>query len=121
MNQNDRFQHLSNEAKQTLLDAALPANTKKRNEWAMRVFNEWMSVKKKVWAEEGGLFVLKDNQEICRGDLDFLLQDFIFSVRKENKEEYPPSSLRSLVSGIMSYFRNTYSRNWNFFKDNDFS
>ena len=58
---------------------------------------------------------------MCRGDLDFLLQDFIFSVRKENKEEYPPSSLRSLVSGIISYFRNTHSRNWDFFKDNDFS
>jgi len=118
----ERFTTVSNTDKELLLESAIPENTRKRNQWAFRILKAWNEWRKKQWAENGGpSIVLKDFDEMLASDLDYLLQDFIVSARKENKEPYPPSSLRSIISGIIAYFRNNFNRPWDFFKDREFS
>lgn len=120
--QDARFASVSNTEKELLLESAIPDNTRKRNKWAFRILTAWNDWRKKQWAENGGpCIVLKDYDEMLANDLDYLLQDFIVSARKENKEPYPPASLRSIISGIIAYFRNNFNRSWDFFKDNEFS
>ena len=67
------------------------------------------------------MYSVEDYDEMFANDLDFLLQDFLMSARKETKEEYPPASLRSIVCGILSHFRRKYGRQRDFFKDKEFS
>jgi len=122
LDQDERFTTISNTEKELLLESAIPANTRKRNQWAFKILKTWNEWRKKYWAENGGpSIVLKDFDEMFACDLDYLLQDFIISARKENKEPYPPASLRSIISGIMAYFRHQFSRTWDFFKDKEFS
>ena len=119
---NDRFISVSEIDKGLLFESAIPANTRKRNQWAFKILNSWNDWRKKEWAEKGGpCIVLKEYDEMSANDLDYVLQDFIMSARKENKEPYPPSSLRSLVSGIFGDFRHQLSKRWDFFKDKEFT
>ena len=64
--------------------------------------------------------VLKGFDEYDPYDLNVVLEEFIISLRKEDKSEYPPASLRSIVAGIFATFREKYNRNWDFFKDQAF-
>ena len=99
----------------------MPYNTRKRNQWAMKILTTWRDWQKTTWAKHGGAcIVLKDYDEMFANDLDFLLQDFLMSVRKATKEEYPPASLRSIVCGILSHFRRKYGRQWDFSKTRSF-
>ena len=67
---------------------AMPDNRRKRNKWAMKILSTWRDWEKTTWAENGGdCIVLKDFDEMLSTDLDYLLQDFIVSARKETKEE----------------------------------
>ena len=122
MNDSERFVSITNEEMHDLLETSTPENTRKRDKWAMNILSTWNTWRKKQWAENGGAcIVLRDFDEMCKEDLDFVLQEFIPSIRKEDKSEYPPSSLRSIVSGIFSHFRRVLNRHWDFFKDVEFS
>ena len=90
----ERFRSVSNEEKQSLIQKAVPMNTQKRNKWAINIFQKWHEWKKKEWAEKGGITVLNDLDLMSSADLDYMLKDFIVNIRKENKEEYPPNTLR---------------------------
>ena len=117
-----RFVPVTNTDKEVLLQTAMPHNTIKRNKWAMKIFSTWREWQKATWAVNGGdCIVLKDYDEMLPIDLDYVLQDFLVSVRKETKEEYPPASLRSIMCGIISHFKHHYNRQWDFFKDKEFS
>ena len=103
-----------------IIKNAIPDNTRKRNIWSFKIFQQWPEWKKTKWATKGRLMVLKDFDEYDVSDLNFLLEDFAMSVRKEDKSEYPPSSLRSIFAGIFSTFRDKYNKCWDFFKDPKF-
>ena len=50
----DRFVTLTNNEKESLLDTAMPYNTRKRNQWAMKILTTWRDWQKTTWAEHGG-------------------------------------------------------------------
>ena len=121
MDEGDRFVNVDENDRLKIIEDAIPANTRKRNNWSFKLFEQWIKWKKTKWATDGGfLMVLKEFEEYHASDLNFLLQDFVISVRKEDRSEYPPSSLRSIIAGILSTFRDKYYKQWNFFKDPEF-
>ena len=72
-----------------------PEATRKKVEWAIRLFREWHKWKNDTnMLNENELSVYNDIDEMSKGDLNFLLQKFVFEVRKKNKELYPPKTLR---------------------------
>jgi len=121
MNAGDRFFDVAENVRLKMIEDATPINTRKRNNWSFKLFQQWIEWKKAKWAKDGGfLMVLKEFEEYDASDLNFLLQDFVISVRKEDRSEYPPSSLRSITAGILSTFRDKYHKQWDFFKDAQF-
>ena len=116
----ERFVDITDRDRSQIMENATPGNTRKRNNWSFRIFQQWIVWKKAKWATEGGLMVLKDFEAYDASDLNFLLENFVMSARKENGTEYPPASLRSLFAGIFSTFRDRYNKHWDFFKDAEF-
>ena len=98
-----------------------PEATRKKVEWAIRLFREWHKWKNDAnMFNENELSVYNDIDEMSKGDLNYLLQKFIFEVRKKNKELYPPKTLYDIFAMINYYVQNNLKTSWSLFKDSEF-
>ena len=74
-----------------------PEATRKKSEWAVRVFRDWHKWKNdQNILSEAELSVYDGIDDMSKGDLNFLLQKFVFEVRKKSNESYPPKTLYDL-------------------------
>ena len=85
MDVNERFAYVTEYDRSRIIENAIPDNTRKRNIWSFKIFQQLLEWKKTKWATERGLMVLKGFEEYDVSDLNFLLEDFAMSVRKEDK------------------------------------
>ena len=76
----------------------VPANTKKSINWPVRVFESWVnecSVKKPEDPIPENILECHDHGVLCKH-----VRYFVLHLRKEDGTPYPPSSIRSILSGL---------------------
>lgn len=103
------------------LVASTPENTRKKVNWAVKMFRDWHTHRLNTTiTTEGELNVLKDIDEMDASDINFCLQKFVFDIRKKNGERYPAKTLYDVFSMLNYYFQNNLSRNFSLFKNVEF-
>ena len=116
-----RFVSMNNCDIERAIEKMTPEATRKKTEWAVRVFRDWHKWKNdQNILSEAELSVFDDIDEMSKGDLNFLLQKFVFEVRKKSNESYPPKTLYDLFAMINYHVQNNLKRPWSLFKDIDF-
>lgn len=102
------------------IDESIPAGTKKRNNWAISLYEKWHSQRQ---ISSGDMTVqLPDKDSLLVADtktLDYWLTKFIFEIRREDGKRYPRNTLISIVAGINAHFK-TNMCFLNLFKDDAF-
>ena len=81
----------------------IPKGTRKRDIWAMNVFDSWRENRKHhiLEEEEGKRNALeKDTAELTTEELKYWIPKFIAEIRKQDGSLYPGDSLVSIVSGL---------------------
>ena len=91
----DHFSSVDSEDIQSLVNKSKNSNTTKATSQWMRVFNSWAALK----GEVRPIYLLSPT------DLANVLQSFYAEVRKTNGDEYEPSSLASIWTGIDRYLK----------------
>ena len=76
-----------------LANAVVNANTKRKSEWAMRIFRSWASWRK----------LSVDLITISEKELDEHLTRFIVEARKQDGSRYPGSTLHAILVSIQKY------------------
>ena len=77
----------------------VPLNTKVTNEWALRNLRSWMETRNNNCAEKvpNDILSCDDAEVVCKW-----LCRFVQETRKENGENYPPSTIQSLLSAFQT-------------------
>ncbi len=118
-----RFSSVSRESLDQLKRDAVPENTKNKQRWAMKLFCGWR--KEMLTRGEGTVELLdltaKPLENISSSELNFLLQYFIPSARKEGGEKYPPRTLKEIIALIQHYFNMDLNRQISIFCDGEFA
>ena len=114
----NRFHQTTEEQIEDDIKAGIPKTTRKKMQWAMNLFKEWLY----YWRVRLDDIpkVLKDIEEFTKSDLDYCLRYFFSEVRKMDGSYYPPETLKSLAAMIQLYFRNEFKWQFSIFKDSDF-
>ena len=76
----------------------IPANTAASSQWALRNFNEWSTNRSLMAPDDpvpADLLQSHDPELVCKW-----LCRFVIETRKTDGSPYPPSTLRSLISGL---------------------
>ena len=93
-----RFGSFVTEEEQTVAaKGVVPLNTKITNDWAMKNLRQWMEHRNNSGDEKvpDDLLCCKDAERVCKW-LCIVVQE----TRKENGEEYPPSTIRALIAAF---------------------
>lgn len=119
--QNKRFgSFLSENEIAKKVEESTPENTRKKCKWAIKVFMEWKQARIEN-LELDDLNVYKSIEEMDKSDWNFLLKRFVFEVRKQTGERYPPKSLYDLYAMLNFYIQKQLDKKWSLFSDIDFS
>ena len=80
----------------------VPSNTKHSTDWAVKTFLSWVTERNIRCPDE----LIEDFLSCCSDAkrASYVLCLFVFEVRKQNGEHYPPSTLRSILSGLNREF-----------------
>ncbi len=117
----ERFVSISANAIKETLDNMTPVATRKKVDWAIRLFRNWHQWKNEAnILSEDELSVYNDIDDISEGDLNIVLQKFIFEVRKKDHSQYPPKTVYDIFAMINYYVQNNLKRSWSLFKDSEF-
>ena len=95
-------------------------NSKKKAEWAVKIFKDWLS-RRQSNGIINGYHVFKEFEEMTKGELDSQLQYFAFEVRNKKGGRYPATSLRDIFQGIGYHLKVVLRRGWRIFNDSEFS
>ena len=93
-----RFSSVTCEEVKEAAKGVVPANTKSSNEWALKNLRAWVSDRNARMSDEA----VPDDLLACE-DADILctwMCCFVQETRKENGENYPPSTLRLLLAAF---------------------
>ena len=85
---------------QRICEGFVPKNTKKANNWARRVLEEWRDNRNKCAIEKCPSTLL-ERPEV--GALNYWLARFVVEVRWTDGEPYPASSIVNLLSALYQY------------------
>ncbi|PAA85249.1 hypothetical protein BOX15_Mlig005367g15 [Macrostomum lignano] len=115
----DRFATLSTDEIQGKLDAAIPPNTRRKELWAVRIFDQWFEQRHNriLHGDTTGLLVLKERHEWNACDWNYLLKMFILEVRKVDGTKYNATTLRDIFSMMQHYLQYTLKKELNLWKD----
>lgn len=114
-----RFASTTHEQLENFITNATPKNTINKSKWAMNTFKTWLA-DWRLRINDNIPKVLKEVEEFTTEELDYCLRYFWCDARKENKQRYPPQTLKDLCTGIQYFFNNTFDRNISIFKDKEF-
>ena len=94
-----------------LVNDAVPASTKYKNNWVVNIFAEWQRLREVL--DCGGLFkdydlhkVTAVSADLARMDalsLNYWLSKFVMEVAKKSGERYPPKSVYGIISALKHY------------------
>lgn len=116
-----RFECFTKEEIDKKMTATTPESTRKKAAWAVKTFREWHQFHlTQTITEEGELNVYKDIDEMDVSDLNFCLKKFVFEVRKQNGERYPPRSLYDLFAMLNYYLQTNLGRKYSLHSSVDF-
>jgi pyruvate/oxaloacetate carboxyltransferase len=76
-------------------------NTKKNAMWAMRIFEN--NLKQRYL--EGKISVLKEKEEHNRSDVCYAIKHLVFEVKNQDNEKYTARTMKSIVFGILWYYK----------------
>lgn len=99
----ERFSTLTSEALQKLSKPHIPKKTEASTKWAVDNFNSWLQHKNSTSAGEKCPENLLVDMEPCLLNKWLSVYMYIAETRKTNGENYPPSALQSLLSGILRH------------------
>ena len=101
----------------------MPHATVYKENWAYKKFREYNDARNQhiLQINSTELMVLNSIEEMSKGNVAFLLPLFINDIRKKDGSKFPGESLRQLISSLFHYFHYELKREWNFFKDAEFT
>lgn len=99
---------------------SIPVSTRKKCKWAVKIFMEWKQARMEN-LELNDLNVYKSIDEMDKSDWNFLLKRFVFEVRKQTGDRYPPKSLYDLYAMLNFYVQKQLAKKWSLFADLDFA
>jgi hypothetical protein len=103
------------------LIASTPENTRKKVQWAVKMFRDWHKHRlNSTITTDGELNVFKDIDEMDPSDINFCLQKFFFDTRKRNSERYPAKTLYDIFAMLNFYFQKNLQKKFSLFKDAEF-
>ena len=115
-----RFQILSSEELGSLCKPNVPRNTQTSTKWALDNFHAWLSHRNSNAESEGDKCPETLLEDMDSAQLNKWLAVYITETKKVNGEPYPPSTLQSLLSGLLWHMRSIDDM-WapNIFEKND--
>lgn len=102
---------------------SLPDSTRAKEKWAINLFRTWKEsrVQLQMQGHLSGLAVIKPIEDLTKVEINHLLQFFVFEVRKENGQKYPPGTLKNIVSMIQHYYVYTLRSPMSIWTDGEFA
>jgi hypothetical protein len=97
--------------------SAVPINTRKRNNWAVKTFEKW-SIQRNNRSGNNDK-ILKPLEAMTDEEIKKWLGFFVVEVRKEDGSLYPGRSVLSLVMGIQAHLRLNCKKTLNIMNDNE--
>ena len=98
----DRFQFVSKEAEEDLQKGFVPGNTQRSTQWAMKVFSDWKKAREAALEEACPEDLLeRANPE----DLVRWLSLFAAEARNGKGDHYTPTTISSLLAGLLRTMR----------------
>lgn len=98
----------SNKTDPVHINLDVPDNTLKNNNWATNTWNDWAKARNRMQINGPKVPLLHDlYKNVTEPELNELLKKFVFEARNNVGEPYPPTSLKSLVSGFQRILRHT--------------
>jgi hypothetical protein len=113
-----RFIPATHENLDELLASRIPAKTRSKQAWVMKIFRSWFQ-DWKVRLDDT-LKVLKDLEDFDKSDLNYCLKYFVVEIRNQKGDFYPPRTLKEIIAMIQHYFQNSLMRDWSIFNDKEF-
>jgi hypothetical protein len=95
---------------------AKPANTIKKMNWAVNIFNDWQQAQGTC----SSAAPCKELSKFDNSELSKILPKFIFDCRKKNGENYPPKSLYEIYAMLNYYLINEAKWNISILNDPSF-
>ena len=99
------FQILSSEELGSLCKSNVPRNTQTSTKWAMDNFHAWLSHRNSNAESEGDKCPETLLEDMDSAQLNKWLAVYIAETKKVSGEPYPPSTLQSLLSGLLRHVR----------------
>jgi hypothetical protein len=100
-----RFQTLSSNQLDKLSKPCTPKNTETSTKWALEIFHSWLSHRNNGATCDGDRCPESLLEDMDSAQLNKWLAVYIAETRKVNGDPYPPSTLQSLLSGILRHMR----------------
>lgn len=88
----------------------VPKNTQKATNWAVRVFEEWRVERNKATSDDGKKCPSNLLECPLQTLLNYWLSRFVVEVRREDGQQYPPTTISNLLAGLYRECRK-YDRN----------
>lgn len=113
-----RFARFSDEEIARKIDDAVPQNTRRKEQWAVTIFNEWRNERQNsiLRNESGGLLVTTPIEEWNHSEWNYLLRRFVLEVRKKDGQKYNATSLKDLFGMLQHYVSFTLKKDFSFWK-----
>ena len=97
---------------------AVPSNTAKNTNWAVKVWRDWRGHRLQMC---NSTLDCPPHLLLCsNSELDYWLSKFVLEARRLDGQPYPPRTMYGIVCSIMRYVRELRPQ-INFFKDADFA
>ena len=93
---------LTDDESTSLKSVSIPKSTKRRNTWALNVFEEWCQYRHSKTDESNKMREILRKPITCFSieELNYWLSKFVHEVRKKDSTMYPQNSLVSIIAGI---------------------
>ena len=95
---------------------SIPDKTQADTKYCIGLWLEWCCHQKELTGE-----AIPDLNQLSATSLAMYLTKFIYELRKRTGEEFPPSSLVHIISGIQRHIRITSNPSIDFFNDAEFA
>ena len=100
-----RFRTLSNEELENISKPFVPKNTETSTRWALENFHCWLKHRNSTAKEDEDKCPVTLLEDMDSEQLNKWLSAYVAETRKVNGEPYPPSTLQSLLSGLLRHMR----------------
>jgi hypothetical protein len=102
-----------------LVQGTIPLNTKRKQDWAVGLFNKWLAYWR-VDTYTDTLKVLKPLKDMTVSDINHCLKYWIPSLRKEDGSKYPPRTMKEIIALFQHYLNKVMKMGVSIFTDPGF-